>query len=43
MEAAPRHTFVKDIEPCYAYANRPASIGHGQIIFQPFIVALMTE
>lgn len=27
----------------YAYENRPLSIGHGQTISQPFIVALMTE
>lgn len=43
MEAVPRHRFVaKDLEP-FAYANGPLSIGHGQTISQPYIVALMTE
>ena len=43
MEAVPRHAFVEGMEPYYAYANRPAPIGHGQTISQPYMVALMTE
>ncbi len=43
METVPRHAFIEEIEPYYAYANRPAPIGHGQTISQPYMVALMTE
>jgi len=43
MEIVPRHVFIDNLEPNYAYANRPAPIGHGQTISQPYIVALMTE
>ena len=38
----PRHAFVSDQDLALAYANRPLSIGHGQTISQPYIVALMT-
>jgi protein-L-isoaspartate(D-aspartate) O-methyltransferase len=38
-----RHEFVPDSEKDYAYENRPLSIGHGQTISQPYIVALMTD
>ena len=38
----PRHAFVSDQDQALAYANRPLSIGHGQTISQPYIVALMT-
>ncbi len=38
-----RHQFVDPLERTSAYANHPLSIGHGQTISQPYIVALMTE
>lgn len=43
LRAVPRHHYVPDAERAAAYANIPLSIGHGQTISQPFIVALMTE
>lgn len=43
MGKVPRDRFVgKDQKPS-AYADRPLSIGYGQTISQPYIVALMTE
>ena len=39
----PRHLFMPDSACNTAYANRAASIGHGQTISQPFVVALMTD
>ena len=39
----PRHEFVPTGQERHAYANRPLSIGHGQTISQPYIVALMTN
>jgi len=43
MEKVPRHRFVGDHYVDQAYEDRPLSIGHGQTISQPYIVALMTE
>lgn len=43
IDAVPRHRFVPARELKYAYENRPLSIGYGQTISQPYIVALMTE
>jgi len=43
LSGVPRHRFVKDDDRNDAYLNRPLSIGHGQTISQPFIVALMTQ
>ncbi len=43
MAKVERHRFVPAEEAPYAYINRPRSIGHGQTISQPYIVALMTE
>lgn len=43
MATVPRHRFVPDGRRAEAYADRPLSIGHGQTISQPFIVALMTH
>ena len=43
IERTPRHRYVKDSDQSRAYVNRPLSIGHGQTISQPYIVALMTE
>jgi protein-L-isoaspartate(D-aspartate) O-methyltransferase len=43
MRAVPRHLFVPDALRQAAYEDRPLSIGHGQTISQPYIVAHMTE
>ncbi len=43
MAKVPRHEFVPDGERRNAYANRPLTIGLGQTISQPYIVALMTD
>lgn len=43
IDAVPRHRFVPAGGVKYAYENRPLSIGYGQTISQPYIVALMTE
>ncbi len=39
----PREDFVDAEDAAQAYVNRPLSIGHGQTISQPYIVALMTD
>lgn len=39
----PRHEFVPRWERPYAYENRPLSIGQGQTVSQPYIVAAMTQ
>jgi protein-L-isoaspartate(D-aspartate) O-methyltransferase len=41
--SVPRHEFVPGWERPYAYDNRPLSIGRGQTISQPYIVAAMTQ
>lgn len=43
MRSVPRHLFLPEDMRALAYADRPAPIGHGQTISQPYIVALMTE
>lgn len=43
MKKVPRHEFVDESLKDSAYADRPLSIGMGQTISQPYIVALMTE
>jgi protein-L-isoaspartate(D-aspartate) O-methyltransferase len=43
MARIPRHEFVPGPHRSAAYANHALSIGHGQTISQPFIVALMTD
>lgn len=43
MAGVPRHRFVPEGETCSAYYNHPLSIGYGQTISQPYIVALMTD
>jgi protein-L-isoaspartate(D-aspartate) O-methyltransferase len=43
MQKVRRHRFAPDLDPAKAYADRPHSIGEGQTISQPFIVALMSE
>jgi protein-L-isoaspartate(D-aspartate) O-methyltransferase len=39
----PRHRFVPSEHQDRAYADHPLSIGHGQTISQPYIVAFMTQ
>ncbi len=43
MERVPRHQFVESAIEEYAYEDRPLSIGAGQTISQPYIVALMVQ
>jgi protein-L-isoaspartate(D-aspartate) O-methyltransferase len=43
MRSVPRHRFVPAEGLAWAYSDAPLSIGHGQTISQPYIVALMTE
>ncbi|HZI31850.1 MAG TPA: protein-L-isoaspartate(D-aspartate) O-methyltransferase [Candidatus Binatia bacterium] len=42
MARVPRHEFVPEPKRSAAYEDMPLSIGHGQTISQPYIVALMT-
>jgi protein-L-isoaspartate(D-aspartate) O-methyltransferase len=42
MRQIPRHLFVPESQRSQAYQDRPLSIGHGQTISQPYIVAFMT-
>jgi len=43
MRTVPRHEFVPEGYEQVAYGDYPVSIGYGQTISQPYIVALMTE
>jgi protein-L-isoaspartate(D-aspartate) O-methyltransferase len=43
LNTVERHRFVPPGQMRYAYENRPLSIGYGQTISQPYIVALMTD
>jgi len=43
MRTVPRHEFVPVDMVAYAYEDRPLSIGSGQTISQPYIVAFMTS
>lgn len=43
LRKVPRHAFVPEADKPRAYADQPLSIGYGQTISQPYIVALMTE
>lgn len=43
MSKVRRHLFVPQHQLPYAYHDGPLSIGYGQTISQPYIVALMTE
>jgi len=42
LSRVPRHLFVPESERGAAYEDAPASIGAGQTISQPYIVAMMT-
>lgn len=43
MQKIPRHFFVPEISRDQAYHDGPLSIGQGQTISQPYMVASMTE
>ncbi len=43
LDKTPREKFIPSYQRDYAYENRPLSIGYGQTISQPYIVALMTQ
>ena len=43
LARVPRHQFTSRVERGLAYLNQPLSIGHGQTISQPYIVAIMTH
>lgn len=43
MKKVERHLFVPESARSYAYRDGPLSIGEGQTISQPYIVAFMTE
>jgi len=43
MQRVPRHRFVPVESIRQAYDDHPVSIGHGQTISQPYMVAYMTE
>lgn len=43
MRKVPRHLFVPEALQAAAYEDGPLSIGSGQTISQPYIVAFMTE
>ncbi|MDD2761287.1 MAG: protein-L-isoaspartate(D-aspartate) O-methyltransferase [Methylomonas sp.] len=43
LRKVPRHEFVPANRRAYAYSNQPVTIGYGQTISQPYIVAIMTE
>lgn len=43
MRRTPRHLFMPQAQRPRAYDDRPLTIGHGQTISQPYIVALMTS
>ena len=43
MIRVPRECFIPEELISHAYEDRPISIGYGQTISQPYIVALMTQ
>jgi protein-L-isoaspartate(D-aspartate) O-methyltransferase len=43
MRRVPRHKFVREGDIPVAYGDHPVSVGYGQTISQPYIVAYMTE
>ena len=43
MRKVPRHLFVQESERKFSYSDRPLSIGYGQFISRPYIIAFMTE
>ena len=43
MRTVPRHRFIPGVLESQAYNDSPLSIGEGQTISQPYVVAFMTE
>lgn len=43
MEYVPRHLFVPESQRPNAYADQPVQLGQGRVIYQPYVVALMTQ
>ena len=43
MARVPRHRFIREDDVVLAYGDHPISVGFGQTISQPYIVAYMTE
>ena len=43
MLQVPRHAFIPEDQRYRAYEDTPLTIGHGQTISQPTVVAMMTE
>jgi protein-L-isoaspartate(D-aspartate) O-methyltransferase len=43
MRSVPRHLFVPRLPSGAAYEDHPLSIGYGQTISQPYMVARVTE
>ena len=43
LKRIPRHIFLQDAEGLNPYGDHPVSIGYGQTMSQPYIVAFMTE
>ncbi len=43
MEYVPRHLFVPEAQRANAYADQPIPLGQGRTIYQPYVVALMTQ
>jgi protein-L-isoaspartate(D-aspartate) O-methyltransferase len=43
MDQVPRHLFVPDSLRAQAYADQPLVIGRDRSIYQPYVVALMTQ
>jgi protein-L-isoaspartate(D-aspartate) O-methyltransferase len=43
MSRIPRHVFVPEADRTEAYGDFPLSIGYGQTISQPYMVALMSQ
>lgn len=43
MEQVPRHMFVPDSLKSKAYGEEPLDLGQGRTVYQPYMVALMTQ
>ncbi|HEV8581144.1 MAG TPA: protein-L-isoaspartate(D-aspartate) O-methyltransferase [Thermoanaerobaculia bacterium] len=43
MEQVPRHLFVPDALREKAYSDQPLALGQGRTVYQPYVVALMTQ
>jgi len=43
MAFVPRHLFMPESQRANAYADQPVQVGQGRAIYQPYVVALMTQ